>query len=66
MSAGWSAPKTAYYLAPRALANPNQSNTPISQRFSSEQTVTVTDPRHPLCGRTLLLVGITNKPYLGR
>ena len=24
------------------------------------------DPRHPLCGRTLPLVGITQKSYLGR
>ena len=49
-----------------AWANPNQLNTPISHRFSTAQTVTVTDPRHPLCGRTLPLVGITNKAYLGR
>jgi len=48
------------------LENPNQHNTPISHQFSTAQTITVTDPRHPLCGRTLPLVGITNKPYLGR
>jgi hypothetical protein len=28
--------------------------------------VTIVDPRHPLCGRTLPLVGITQKAYLGR
>ena len=28
--------------------------------------MTVTDPRHPLCGRTLPLIGISNKPHLGR
>jgi hypothetical protein len=34
--------------------------------FTPEQFVTIVDPRHPLCGRTLPLVGITQKPYLGR
>jgi hypothetical protein len=32
----------------------------------SEETVTVIDPRHPLYGRTLPLITITNKAYLGR
>lgn len=31
-----------------------------------EQMVTIVDPRHPLCGRTLPLAGITQKPYIGR
>ena len=34
--------------------------------FVPEQTVTIVDPRHPLCGRTLPLVGITQRPYIGR
>ncbi|NER84330.1 MAG: hypothetical protein F6K42_33305 [Leptolyngbya sp. SIO1D8] len=45
---------------------PNQDNTPISRQLSPGQTVTVVDPRHPLCGRTLPLIDITQKPYLGR
>ena len=44
---------------------PDQAPTPINQPFAAE-TVTVTDPRHPLCGRTLRLIGVTNKQYLGR
>ena len=28
--------------------------------------MTIIDPSHPLCGRTLPLIGITNKRYLGR
>ena len=47
-------------------ANLNQQTTSIGSRLSPDQTVTVIDPRHPLCGRTLPLIGITNKPYLGR
>jgi hypothetical protein len=46
--------------------NLNQYTTPIDVTFTPEQSVTVVDPRHPLCGRTLPLVGITQKPYLGR
>jgi len=53
-------------LAPPEWGKLSQNNTPIGRRLSPEQTVTVTDPRHPLCGRTLPLIGIANKPYLGR
>jgi hypothetical protein len=40
--------------------------TPIGHRLSSEQTITVIDPRHPLCGRTFTLVAITHHAQLGR
>ena len=52
--------------APPALANPNHVTTPVSRRLSSEQTITVTDPRHPLCGRTLTLITMTYRAELGR
>src|SRR4030095_5231174 len=45
---------------------PNQITTPIGHRFSSDQTITVLDPRHPLCGQTLPLVAITHHTQLGR
>jgi hypothetical protein len=48
------------------LAKPTQQNTPIEITLSPTETVTVIDPRHPLYGRTLPLLGITNKQYLGR
>src|SRR4029453_11172133 len=47
-------------------ADPNQVTTPIGHRFSLDQTITVLDPRHPLCGRTLPLVAITHHAQLGR
>jgi hypothetical protein len=50
----------------RVDANPNQITTPIGHRFSSDQTITVLDPRHPLCGQTLPLVAITHHTQLGR
>ena len=50
----------------RELANPNQVTTPIGHRFSPDQTITVLDPRHPLCGRTLPLVALTHHAQLGR
>jgi len=50
----------------RAAANPNQITTPVGHRFSSDQTITVLDPRHPLCGQTLPLVAITHHTQLGR
>jgi hypothetical protein len=46
--------------------DPNQVTTPIGHRLSPEQTITVVDPRHPLCGRTLTLVGMTHHAQLGR
>ena len=49
-----------------ASADPNQVTTPIGHRFSVDQTITVLDPRHPLCGRTLPLVAITHHSQLGR
>src|SRR5262249_21249457 len=45
---------------------PNQVTTPIGHRFSPDQTITVLDPRHPLCGQTLPLVAITHHTQLGR
>jgi len=50
----------------REPANPNQITTPVGHRFSSDQTITVLDPRHPLCGQTLPLVAITHHTQLGR
>ncbi len=44
----------------------NQKTTPKSITFSSEEKVTIVDPRHPLFGRTLSLIGITNNQYGGR
>src|SRR5438105_12302086 len=44
---------------------PNHVTTPIDRRLSTEQTITVTDPRHPLCGRTLTLIAMTYHPDLG-
>src|SRR6266849_3275696 len=55
----WSAAKPA-------LANPNQVTTPIEHSVSPDQTITVVDPRHPLCGRTLPLVAMTYHAQLGR
>jgi hypothetical protein len=58
--------------AHRAWGNLNQHTPPLSRTLPPEHTgapaptVTVVDPRHPLCGRTLPLVGITTKQYLGR
>src|SRR5262245_1581297 len=50
----------------RESADPNQVTTPIRHRFSVDQTITVLDPRHPLCGRTLPLVAIMHHSQLGR
>ncbi len=44
----------------------NQKTTLKSITFSPEEKVTIVDPRHPLFGRTLSLIGITNKQYGGR
>ena len=52
--------------APPASGNPDQVTTPVSHRLSSEPTITVIDPRHPLCGRTLTLVAMTHHSELGR
>src|SRR5215510_16096664 len=50
----------------RESAYPNQVTTPIGHRFSPEQTITVLDPRHPLCGQILPLVALTHHTQLGR
>ena len=44
----------------------NQETTPIATLCSSEEMVTITDPRHPLYGRTFPLIHVTNRKYLGR
>jgi hypothetical protein len=46
--------------------NPNQQNTALELTFWPTETVTVIDLAHPLHGRTLPLLGVTNKPYVGR
>src|SRR6266436_5707775 len=50
----------------RPTRNRNHVTTPLDRRLSTEQTITVTDPRHPLCGRTLTLIGMTYHPELGQ
>jgi hypothetical protein len=47
-----------------ALGNRDRENTPQDITFLPKETVTVTDPRHPLFGRTLPMLGITNKQNL--
>src|SRR5712691_2752968 len=49
-----------------AWGNPNQVTTPVGHRLSPEPAITVIDPRHPLCGRTLTLVAVTHHSELGR
>src|SRR5215471_11056053 len=44
----------------------SQQNTPLKRTASPTDTVEVTDPTHPLYGLTFPLIGITNKPRLGR
>jgi hypothetical protein len=63
---GATASSTPYRLSVRAPTNPNQVTTPIGHRFSPDQTITVLDPRHPLCGQTLPLVALTHHAQLGR
>src|SRR5262249_59243033 len=53
-------------LYTRDKSDPNQVTTPIATRFSADQTITVLDPRPPLCGRTLPLVALTHHSQLGR
>jgi hypothetical protein len=62
-ASAWPSPSRA---SAQAGADPNQVTTPIGHRFSVDQTITVLDPRHPLCGRTLPLVAITHHSQLGR
>ena len=52
---------------PQVLENPDQFTTPIDLIMSAPQeTITVVDPRHPLFGRTLPCVGISNSCHRGR
>jgi hypothetical protein len=46
--------------------NPNQGTTPLGYSVSPEDTITVLDPRHPLCGQTFSLVAMTQHAHLGR
>jgi hypothetical protein len=43
---------------------PNQVNTPIDKKILKPETVTVTDPRHPLYDQTFPLLHIKNKQEL--
>jgi hypothetical protein len=47
--------------APSAQGKPNQLNTPIDKKISQPETVTITDPRHPLYDQTFPLLHIQNK-----
>jgi hypothetical protein len=49
----------------RARCCLSQVTTPVGCRLSPEQTITVIDPRHPLCGRTLTLITMTYHADLG-
>ena len=64
--AGLNGLKTVLFLVRLASVKPNADNAPIRRSLSPEQTDTVTDPCHPLYGRTLPLVGVTNKANQGR
>lgn len=44
----------------------SHQNTPLAITALPTETVTVTDPTHPLFGRTFPLVGVTTKQRLGR
>src|SRR5262249_58764253 len=44
----------------------DQVTPPVSKRLSPEATITVIDPRPPVCGRTLTLVAVTHHSELGR
>src|SRR5215470_8845239 len=49
-----------------AWGNPNRVTTSIGHSVAPEQTITILDPRHPLCGRTLPLVTMMTHAQLGR
>src|SRR5215813_13853284 len=53
-------------LVGTGCGRPQPGNYPIGHRFSPDQTITVLDPRHPLCGQTLPLVTFTHHAQLGR
>ena len=44
----------------------HQPSTPVTDSESAEKSVSVTDPRHPLFGRTLPLIKFLNHSRLGR
>src|SRR5205823_5765880 len=46
--------------------NLDQLTTPIDLIVAPQETITVVDPRHPLFGRTLPCVGISNSCHRGR
>ncbi|TMD61681.1 MAG: hypothetical protein E6I97_27145 [Chloroflexi bacterium] len=48
------------------MGNPDQFTTPIDLIVAPQETITVVDPRHPLFGRTLPCVGISNSCHRGR
>lgn len=48
------------------LRKRSHQNTPLAITALPTETVTVTDPTHPLFGRTFPLVGVTTKQRLGR
>jgi hypothetical protein len=43
---------------------PNQLNTPIDKKITQPETITVTDPRHPLFDQSFPLLQIRNKQDL--
>lgn len=53
-------------LLPTDERAPDQLTTPIDLIVTPEETVMVVDPRHPLFGRTLPYVGISNSSHRGR
>src|SRR5262249_16197236 len=57
---------TSSFWAVWAWGNPNQVTTSIGHSVAPEQTITILDPRHPLCGRTLPLVAMMTHAQLGR
>src|SRR4030095_12779107 len=61
-----SASLTSPVLTALSRANLNRVTTPIGPTLSPEPTITVIDPRHPRCGRTLTLIGMTHHAQLGR
>src|SRR5262249_13093012 len=61
-----SAPLGCASVATGACRRPLHETTPLTITALPTDTVTVTDPTHPLSGRTFPLVGITTKQRLGR
>src|SRR5262249_45010493 len=55
-----------YHKTLQQQTNPNQITTPIEHRFSSDPTITILNPHHPLYDQTLPLVTITYHTQLDR